>query len=146
MIPSLRTAGSKQVVLEIIEFLRKVNLIAVRPGQALIFLPEGFFFMLGIGGDCGQRRGLIDEFAAYKDRYEELARFILTQSHSLPGIFRIKELKRLTGGEVFAFQRNQVGQCLAGTLVVKTIELLYAGIGHLNRVFGDPSFNLKAPR
>ena len=82
-------------VLDVPELLRQIDVIGVRVVKPLDLVPECVDLRLAVGLDLVQLRQLVDQLAAFEDRYEQLLLREVIDFLALPRRLRVEDFQIL---------------------------------------------------
>ena len=76
----------EQLVLDVPQLLREIDIVVVRVLKALNLIPQRVDFLRAVVADLGGRGRLIDTLAAEKDRHLQFAHRVVGHGLALPGV------------------------------------------------------------
>ena len=106
-----------ELVLDIPELLRKVNVVVVRILKSENLLPHAADLSYAARLDLIERGKLVYKLALIEHSDKKLLCGVICESLTLPRAVGIEQLDRLAVVNRFIVQANEVSLCLAGILV-----------------------------
>jgi len=122
-------------LLDVPELFGKVDIVAVGVLESLDLVPEGFYLCKTVVADLGDVGSVVDLFTVLVDGNEKLLYGVIGELLCLPGFDGIEYLEGLCGVDDLVVHAEEVCACLAGFVVVDTVDLFEVGVGDLLGVF-----------
>ena len=127
----------QQLLLDVIELLAQVHIVAVGVVEALDLVPERVDLRGAVGADLLERGLLVNQLAVFEDRHEQLARLEVIDLLALPGRLGVKDGHFVAVVHRFVVNAQVVRDGLARVAAIEAVELLEVRRGDLADVLAD---------
>ena len=127
----------QQLLLDVIELLAQVHIVAVGVVEALDLVPERIDLRGAVGADLLERGLLVNQLAVFEDRHKQLARLEVIDLLALPGRLGVEDGHFVAVVHRFVVNAQVVRDGLARVAAVEAVELLEVRRGDLADVLAD---------